>query len=277
MIELPETYVLASQIQQTLIGKKIVRVLANTNPHKFAWYSGDPQEYPAMLEGKKVASAGARVGFACGGSCVVVLCEDTLLIINTSIKYHRTGEKLPAKHQLLLEFDDASYMSCTVQMWGSMFCVPAEDGKLPADRAVSPLSDAFDQAYFERLRCSVKPELSVKAFLATEQRIPGVGNGVLQDILWNAKLHPKRRMESITDKEMGVLFDSVKNTLRNMTEQGGRDTEKDLFGRPGGYKTILSKLTLSCPCPRCGSLPIRQAYLGGNIYFCPVCQPDLKI
>lgn|GEM_PF-2077218 len=30
-----------------------------------------------------------------------------------------------------------------------------------------------------------------KAFLATEQRIPGLGNGVLQDILWTARIHPK--------------------------------------------------------------------------------------
>lgn len=274
MIEFPETKVLANQIQRTLVGKKIVRVQADTYPHKFAWYSGDPQEYPAMLEGKTITSAGARVGFTCGGSCVVILCEDALLTITTPIKYHRAGEKLPAKHQLLLKFDDASYMSCTVQMWGAMFCALAEDGRLPADRAVSPLTDAFDEAYFEKLRRSVAPGMSVKAFLATEQRIPGLGNGVLQDILWNAQLHPKRRMESVTDTEMHVLFESVRNTLQAMTEQGGRDTEKDLFHHPGGYRTILSKLTLSCPCPRCGSLPIRQSFLGGNVYFCPECQPD---
>ena len=275
MIEFPETHVLANQIQKTLVGKKIVRVQADTYPHKFAWYSGDPQEYPAMLEGKSVISAGARMGFACGGSCVVILCEDALLTITTPIKYHRAGEKLPAKHQLLLKFDDASYMSCTVQMWGSMFCALAENGRLPEDRAVSPLSDTFDEAYFEKLRRSVAPGMSVKAFLATEQRIPGLGNGVLQDILWNAQLHPKRRMESITDAEMHALFESVRNTLQTMTEQGGRDTEKDLFGHPGGYKTILSKLTLSCPCPRCGSLPIRQSFLGGTVYFCPGCQPNI--
>ena len=166
MIELPETYILKNQIQRTLVGKKIVRVQANTYPHKFAWYSGDPQEYPAMLEGKEITSVGGRVGFACGGSCVIILCEDTLLIINTPIKYHDAGEKLPAKHQLLLEFDDTTYMSCTVQMWGGMFCVPAEDGSIPEDRAVSPLSNIFDESYFEKLRCSVKPELSVKGFLS---------------------------------------------------------------------------------------------------------------
>lgn len=274
MIEFPETHVLANQIQKMLVGKRIARVQSNRSPHKFAWFSGDPQAYPAMLEGKTVMAAGARTGFACNGCGVLILCGDKLLIINTPVRYHQPGEKLPAKHQLLLEFEDSSSMSCTVKMWGSLFCVPAENENLPEDRAVSPLSDAFDADYLENLRRSVSPGMSLKGFLATEQRIPGLGNGVLQDILWNARLHPKRRMESLTDMEMQALFESVKNTLRKMIEQGGRDTEKDLFGNPGGYKTVLSKLTLSCPCERCGSLPVRESFMGGNIYFCPSCQSE---
>ena len=27
------------------------------------------------------------------------------------------------------------------------------------------------------------------------------------------------------------------------------------------------------PCPACGSGLVREAYMGGNIYYCPVCQP----
>jgi len=48
----------------------------------------------------------------------------------------------------------------------------------------SPLDDAFDEACFGRLLSDAKSNLSAKAFLATEQRIPGLGNGVLQDILF---------------------------------------------------------------------------------------------
>jgi formamidopyrimidine-DNA glycosylase len=43
--------------------------------------------------------------------------------------------------------------------------------------------------------------LSAKAFLATEQRIPGLGNGVLQDILFTAGIHPKRKMAAISEEE----------------------------------------------------------------------------
>jgi formamidopyrimidine-DNA glycosylase len=57
-----------------------------------------------------------------------------------------------------------------------------------------------------------------------------------------------------------------------MTDLGGRDTEKDLFGNMGGYKTILSKNTVQNPCPGCGGTIIKEAYMGGAVYFCPVCQ-----
>jgi formamidopyrimidine-DNA glycosylase len=54
----------------------------------------------------------------------------------------------------------------------------------------SPLSDAFDRSCFDRLVQESSGKLSAKAFLATEQRIPGLGSGVLQDILYPAALHP---------------------------------------------------------------------------------------
>jgi formamidopyrimidine-DNA glycosylase len=136
----------------------------------------------------------------------------------------------------------------------------------------SPYTDAFDAGYFDSLRQGVKQKISVKAFLATEQRIPGFGNGVLHDTLWNARIHPKRKLETLTDNEMGTLYDCVKTTLAEMLDGGGRDTEKDLFGKPGGYSTVLSSKTLAYPCRVCGGGLVREAYLGGNVYFCPECQ-----
>ena len=47
----------------------------------------------------------------------------------------------------------------------------------------------------------------------------------------------------------------------------------DLFGKWGSYQTLLSKKSFSEPCRLCGDKIKREAYLGGNIYFCPTCQP----
>lgn len=281
MIELPECVVLARQINQTLRGKRIEHAEANHSPHGFAGYNIDPAEYDGMLAGRQISSANPGTGFSCGGN-TEINCEDRFLVLSTPIRYHPAGAKLPAKHQLCLTFDDGSHLTCTVKMWGALLCLPSNpdewgDGEPPWEIAIrktpSPLEDAFDEAYFQTLTQAIDPKLSVKAVLATGQRIPGLGNGVLQDILFRARLHPKRKFVSLSDPERFELYSAVKSTLRLMAEQGGRDTEKDLFGNPGGYRTILSKKTLDKPCPVCGGALCREAYLGGNIYFCPTCQP----
>ncbi|MDR0326374.1 MAG: endonuclease VIII [Oscillospiraceae bacterium] len=276
MIELPETYVLADQLNEACKGKTITNAEANSSPHSFAWYTGDPAEYGVKLTGKTVTAANPGTGYSCGGNTELI-CGDMLLVMSTPIKYHAPGDKLPPKHQLLLAFDDGSHLTCTVQMWGVMLCLPTERQDWPdgftVRKSPTPLEDAFDEAYFNGLWSGVKKSISVKAFLATEQRIPGLGNGVLQDILFNVGVNPRVKLNALTEKDRENLFRSVKETLAAMTLQGGRDTERDLYGCPGGYQTILSAKTLNNPCPSCGAKIKREAYMGGNIYYCPVCQP----
>jgi formamidopyrimidine-DNA glycosylase len=88
----------------------------------------------------------------------------------------------------------------------------------------------------------------------------------------HAGMHPKKKTGTLSAKDPKVLFDSVKKTLAAMAAKGGRDTESDLFGRPGGYKTILSKNTVNTPCPACGTVIQKEAYMGGSIYYCGKCQ-----
>ncbi|MCF2652630.1 hypothetical protein JQM67_08445 [Anaeromassilibacillus senegalensis] len=147
------------------------------------------------------------------------------------------------------------------------FVRPAEQG----DAAVSPLSADF-APHFRKVFAESPGTLSAKAFLATEQRFPGLGNGVLQDILFAARIHPKRKLRDLTEAERERLLSTVVSVLGEMTAQGGRDTEKDLFGRVGGYDTKMSKNTLAHGCPVCGGTITKEAYLGGSVYYCPACQ-----
>ncbi len=271
MLELPEAVVMAEQISNTLQGKRIATAVANQSPHKFAWYTGNPADYNDRLAGKTMSTAAAY------GGHIEIAVDDMVLLISTPLRYHAEGEKPPKKHQLLLEFADATAASATIQMWGALFCFrQGEKGGLAdyhiAKKRPSPLSAAFDRCYFDSLFDENSGKLSAKAFLATEQRIPGLGNGVLQDILWTARIHPKRKMATLSAAELDNMFAAVKSVLADMTAQGGRDTERDLFGHPGGYETILSRNTVDRPCPACGTLIKREAYLGGNIYYCAGCQ-----
>jgi formamidopyrimidine-DNA glycosylase len=271
MIELPEAVVLSKQVTKTLAGKHIQHVEVNHTPHKFAWFSGDPAGYQVLLAGKSIQQA---VYF---GNHIEMHVDGMLLVINTPMRYHAVGEQPPEKHQLLLTFEDGTAVSCTVQMWGGLFCFPeGQAGGMPdyhiAKVKPSVLSEDFDRAYFGSLREQAGGTPSAKEFLATQQRIPGLGNGVLHDILWTACIHPKRKVGDLSEPEFNELFKAVKGVLAAMAEQGGRDTERDLFGQPGGYRTILSKNTLDQPCPRCGGAITKEAYLGGAVYYCPRCQ-----
>lgn len=273
MIEIPESLVLTKQLNETIKSRTVKKVIANQNPHKFAWYYKDPKDYHNMLKNKKMDKTKAF------GGKVEMKAEDTRIVFSEGINlnYIEDSGKLPKKHQLLIEFEDSTYLSASVQMYGGLWVF--KDGEfeneyyLKALSAVSPLSDEFNLDYFGKvLSKDGMGKLSAKAFLATEQRFPGLGNGVLQDILYNAWINPKRKVNTFSDKEIVNLFASIKNTLGEMTDMGGRDTETDLFGNQGGYKTKASKFTVGTPCPECGSEIVKAAYMGGSVYYCPGCQ-----
>lgn len=273
MIELPEAAVLAKQLNDSIHGKRIHNVTAAYSPHKFAWYHGDPQQYNDLLKGKRIGRAASY------GGMVEIKTEDSVILFGdgVNLRFHAGGGKRPDKHQLLIEFEDDSAISASVQMYGGLWCFREGEFENPyywlARDKPSPLSDKFDRTTFDGILSATGAErLSAKALLATEQRIPGLGNGVLQDILFRANIHPKRKVHTYSESDREALYDSIKFTLAEMVLQGGRDTERDLFGYPGRYRTVLSKYTLDKPCPVCGTIIRKEAYLGGSIYFCSGCQ-----
>lgn len=273
MIELPEAAVLAEQLNETVRGKRISAVAAGASPHKFAWFHGDPGAYGRLLRGKTMGLAASY------GGLVEIEAEDMRLVFSdgVALRLHGGLAVRPGKHQLLLEFEDSSALSASVQMYGGLlvFKAGAYDNRYydTAKEAPSPLSAHFSSGHFERLiHAPEVQKLSAKAFLATEQRIPGLGNGVLQDILYEARVHPKQKVNTLSAGQRKTVFAAIKSVLKEMRERGGRDTEKDLAGNPGGYATRLSKNTVGQPCRRCGSAIVKESYLGGAVYYCRGCQ-----
>ena len=274
MIEIPEAAVLARQLNQTIPAKTVRNVIAAHNPVRFAWYSGDPGGYAGLLAGKTIGAAASL------GGMVEIEVEDVRLLFSDGInlRYHSTPQEQPSKHQLLIEFDDSSSLSATVAMYGGLWCFPQGTNDNPYYRVAgekpSPLTEAFSPDYFSALFTPELDKLSLKAFLATQQRIPGLGNGSLQDILYEARLNPKSKLATLGRNGRETLFRAVKTGLKEMSDCGGKDTERDLFGKPGGYRTRMSKNTAGKACPRCGEIIQKQAYMGGSIYFCPGCQVE---
>jgi formamidopyrimidine-DNA glycosylase len=271
MLELPECATLALQLNSTVIGRQVVKARAGTSPHGFAFFSGNPMEYETLLEGRTICEAS---GF---GGILEINLDGLLLLLSdgANLRFFPPGARIPEKHQLLLRLDDGSDLICTVQMYAGIHL--CEEGTFhstyhrEAHEKPSPLSGEFSEAYFFTL-VQASPGLSAKAFLATAQRMPGLGNGTLQDILFRARIHPKARLSALSHESLVNLYRQIRETLLEMTALGGRDTEKDLYGQPGGYFTQMSRNTVGKPCPACGAALRREAYLGGNVYFCPACQ-----
>jgi len=277
MIELPEASTIARQMTNELRGKRIESGIRGNAPHKFAFYNRPPEEYQTILKGKTMGPATEQ------GSLIWASVEpDYTLVLGGGgerILFHRSGDTLPKKHQLLIRFQDSTYLSVTVQGWGAVQLFHESEIAAQRDyhlgrKAVSPLSDAFTFEYFQGLFGELEAEdpRSIKFFVISKPGIWGVGNGSLQDILFRAKIHPRRRSIAITEKEKRALYEAIKGTLKQAVELGGRDTERDLYDHPGRYKRILESRNVGKPCPECGTPIEKIQYLGGASYFCPRCQ-----
>ncbi len=272
MLELPEAYTIAKQLRDTVVGKTIQSVITLQSPHKFAFFTGDPAAYAAQLQHRQMMDARAW------GGHVELQIDDMRLVLSegVNLRWLAPGTPAQSKHQLWIALDDGSALVATVQMYGGFSLYHKgeveNDYYLVAVEKPSPLTDAFDYPYFCSIVSAAGKKTSAKALLATGQRIPGLGNGCLQDILFYAGINPQTRLEALDETAIQGLYQSIKKTLADMTTKGGRNIETDLFGNAGDYQTQLSAKSNKV-CPRCGEGIVRKAYLGGNVYFCPACQP----
>jgi formamidopyrimidine-DNA glycosylase len=273
MIELPEAVRLADQIAHETGGKVVESGNCGNSPHKWAFYNRPQEEYARLLPGKKVGRTSASGSLAC-----INLDPGLSLLLGDGglrVLLHGPGDGLPAKYQLLLRFEEGSALTVSVQGWGFMHLATQEGAaERFAGHGLSPLSGKFTYQRFKQALQSYErlEKDSVKKFVISGGVVSGVGNGYLHDILFRARIHPRRRLSDITGNERRRLFGAIRKTIGDAAERGGRDTELDLHGEPGGYRPILDSRAKGEPCSQCGTAIEKIQYLGGACYFCPVCQ-----
>jgi formamidopyrimidine-DNA glycosylase len=275
MFEIPEILVLSRQIDKAMRGKTIREGRLGNSPHKFVWYNRSHEEFTELAKGKSIGACtvhGRWLAIGIDPGYSLVLGE-----VGGKVLYHESGAILPAKYHLLLEFDDGSAFSVFTQMWGGMELY--ERGEELKNKYIdnpnpTPADKGFNPAYFKDLvtSCVAAGKRSVKSLLTQEQTIPGLGNSVAQDIMFRAGLHPRRELSTLSETDVGLLYDAVVDLVEEITEKGGRNDETDLFGKPGGYVRLMYAKAAGNPCPRCGTTVQKIQYLGGACYFCPKCQ-----
>ena len=272
MIELPEALTIARQMNKELKGKCIESSVYMDSPHRFAFYNRErtPEEYETILNGRAI---GQVVGQA---SHILIPLEPGYVLKlgdgGERILFHKDENTLPKKHQLLLHFEDDTYLTVSIQGWGAVEIEQQAKFRAYKPGRTSPLSDAFTLEYFRGLFAGLTDRKTIKHFLISEPGIPGVGNGCLQDILFRARIHPKRRRLDLSEEDQQALHRAIVDTLEQAVAQGGRDTERDLYNQLGGYPKILDSSKRGEPCPECGRPIEKMNHLGGSCYLCPSCQ-----
>jgi len=85
-----------------------------------------------------------------------------------------------------------------------------------------------------------KKKGNIKQILMDQSLVAGIGNIYSSEILWEAKINPLRRIESLNEKELKQIYSAIKKVLALAIEKRG-DSEsdyRDVDGKEGGYQKI---------------------------------------
>ncbi len=275
MIELPEAVSIARQLDETIKRKRIVEASTGDSPHKWVFYKPEREKLEKLLLSKKIEKV-----TSVARSIQIRMRPNQALVVDEfggKVLYHEPDSKLPKKYHLFLKFDDNSSLTVAIQMWG-LISTRAEWEKtkwviLRAD-GISPADTAFTLNRFNELidRYTDKEKDSIKTFFTNGKSVAGIGNGYLQDILFRARISPRRKIVDITAEEKKALFGAVRETVKLAIQQNGRKAERDIFDKPGYYNPVMDRHATGKPCPNCGTSIKKISYLGGSCYICSECQ-----
>jgi formamidopyrimidine-DNA glycosylase len=105
---------------------------------------------------------------------------------------------------------------------------------------------------------------AIKPALMDQKLVAGIGNELSDEALWQARLHPRRPISSLSAKQRDRLFDALRRVLRESVRRGR------IPRRPGWLTAVRAERDPACP--RCSSR-LRRTQVGGrSAYWCPRCQ-----
>ena len=272
-VELPEALRLARQLNEALAGKRIDRAhLAEKCASLIR--QGFINLHQVSVEGKRIESVTAT-----GKWIYVRLQPDMLLLFALEtggrLLFHSSEASLPDKFHVRLDFDDGTFLTEQIVGWGWAKAVRENELALhryPGKQGISPVDETeFTPQAFDGI-LQQHGGRNLKHVLLDQASIAGIGNGYLQDILFRARLHPKKKASDLEPRERFALHRAIREIMAEAIHLRGRDTEVDLHGNPGGYRAVLDRHMKGQPCPRCGAAIEKLNVSGSSCYVCPVCQ-----
>jgi formamidopyrimidine-DNA glycosylase len=194
--------------------------------------------------------------------------------------YWRPGwtpdEALEHVHLKLSFADGAVLWFQDVRRFGMLRVV--ETAKLAQDASLrllgpDPLAVPRDGA---ALRSAARgARTSIKTWLLDQRRIAGLGNIYASEVLFRARIDPRRRAGALAPEEWTRVASEVPAVLEESIARMGTtfSTYRTIWNEPGEYgEQLLVYDRAGQPCRNCGTPLKRIVQSGRSTYFCPSCQ-----
>ena len=270
MPELPEITVVARQMNKEVIGKRISHIESRQQKN----LNMTVTEFMKTAKGKTIKAVASK------GKWIFIKLDYAYYMLinrgmNADVLHFTPNQKPPEKYQFKLTFADKTGFTIQFQWFGYIHLVAEKDltkHKLTARLGISPTDEKFSLEHFKKLLADRKAR--IKNFLINQKNIAGIGNVYIQDILFKAKLHPNRKISTLSEKEIANLYNAIQTVLNHSIQLGGLAYEKDFYGQNGkltineflvGYKT-------GKPCPTCKTPIVKIKSGSTSSYICPKCQ-----
>ena len=264
MPELPDVELYKRHLDSHALHQKIARVVVSD-----ARILGDLAEadFCARLKGNRLEGSRRH-----GKHLLVRLTRSGWLTMHFGmtgdLRYVGPGEDV-SYDRVRLDFERGSLAYVNRRMLGRVGLTDDADAFI---RAESLGPDALDPALnLAAFSAALDGRRDVKSVLMDQALIAGIGNIYADEILFQARLHPKTPARSLGKAKRKALFGEVRKVLEAAIERGA-GAEQFLERLPKSY--LLPQRHEGGVCPRCGKKLATLKAAGRTSYYCQHCQPE---
>jgi formamidopyrimidine-DNA glycosylase len=113
----------------------------------------------------------------------------------------------------------------------------------------------------------------VRSFINDHQALSAIGNAYADEILFEARLHPKTLVARLSAEEVLLLYEAVRSVM-DWGIRAVRDAGEPIHVKVRGHLKVRNRR--GEPCPRCGTTIRREGVRGHDVFFCPACQQTTR-
>lgn len=120
-----------------------------------------------------------------------------------------------------------------------------------------------------------KKSTEIKPTLLDQSIMSGLGNIYVDEVLFNSKIHPETRSNTITIEQAQIIIDNSIKVLNKAIALGGTTIRSytSSLGVHGKFQNELRVHTKeNANCPVCNSIIKKIKVKGRGTYLCPTCQ-----